>query len=457
MFGAPRGDARAGPGGVRADRRRPGGAFGVGIIGPMPKALGAPALSNRVRTLKPSATVAMGAKARQLVSQGKDVVSFALGEPDFDTPRRIKDAAIRALNEGQTHYTATLGPADARAAIAAKLEAENGIPGLTPEHVAISAGAKHALFSICHCVFDPPGPGEAACEAVIPVPAWVSYAPIVELAGGRVVEVPTTPEADFKATAAQIRGAITERTRLLVLNSPSNPCGTMYTERELREIAAVVAEAASGVAPGLLVLSDEIYEKIVYGGIPHFSIGSVPEIAGRTITLNGMSKAFAMTGWRVGYAACPGAFGATLIKSMGALQGQMTTNITSFVYPAIAVALAECAGEVEAMRQAFAGRARLTERLLNQIPGLRAPEPTGAFYMFPQVSDHFGKVTPRGRAIGSALDFAEALLEDKLVAVTPGEDFGGQGGEHVRVSFACSEAQIEEGLARIAAFVDGLR
>ncbi|MEZ6243807.1 MAG: pyridoxal phosphate-dependent aminotransferase [Phycisphaerales bacterium] len=423
----------------------------------MPETAGAPALSRRVRTLKPSATVAMGAKARQLKGEGKDVISFALGEPDFDTPKRIKDAAIKALNEGQTHYTATLGPPAAREAIAAKLRDENGIPDLGAEHIAISAGAKHALFTICHCLFDPPGAGEEAGEAIIPVPAWVSYAPIVELAGGRIVEVPTTPESDFKATAEQIRDAITERTRLLILNSPSNPCGTMYSEAELREIAAVVAEAAQNVAPQMVILSDEIYEKIIYGGIPHFSIGSVPEVSERTITLNGMSKAFAMTGWRVGYAACPGAFGAGLIKAMGALQGQMTTNITSFIYPAIPVALTQCADEVEAMRQAFAKRAELTERLLNQIPGVQAPKPTGAFYMFPRVSDHFGKVTPGGRAIGSALDFAESLLGERLVAVTPGEDFGGHGDEHVRISFACSEAQIEAGIARIAAFVADLR
>ncbi len=422
----------------------------------MPEIAGSPALSNRVRTLKPSATVAMGAKARALRTAGKDVISFALGEPDFDTPRRIKDAAIAALNAGQTHYTATLGTPEARQAIADKLSRENAIPGLSADHVAISAGAKHALYTIACCLFDQVPPGEAPGEAVIPVPAWVSYAPIVELAGGRVVEVPTSPGSDFKASPEQIRDAITPRTRLLVLNSPSNPCGTMYTEAELREIAAVVEEAASSVAPDITILSDEIYEKIIYGGIPHFSIGSVPGVAERTITVNGLSKAFAMTGWRVGYTACPGEFGARLIKAMGSLQGQMTTNITSFIYPAIRVALEECGDDAAAMRAAFAERAVLAKGLLDQIPGLDAPTPTGAFYMFPSVRAHFGKTSQGGRAIGSALDFAEALLEEKLVATTPGESFGGCGREHVRVSFACSDAQIREGLARVASFVEGL-
>ncbi len=427
------------------------------MIAAMPETTGAPALSKRVRTLKPSSTVAMGAKARAIKESGKDVISFALGEPDFDTPQRIKDAAIQALNEGQTHYSATLGTPEARGAIAAKLTGENGIRGLGGEHVAISAGAKHSLYTVANCLFDQAVPGEAPGEAVIPVPAWVSYAPIVELAGGRVVEVPTTPESDFKANAAQIRDAITPRTRLLVLNSPSNPCGTMYTEEELRDIAAVVEEAARTVAPNIVILSDEIYEKIVYGGIPHFSIGSIPGVAERTITVNGLSKAYAMTGWRVGYAACPGEFGTRLIKAMGALQGQMTTNITSFLYPAIPVALNECAAEVEAMRAAFAERAVLAARLLGEVHGLDAPKPTGAFYLFPRVSAHFGKASPGGRTLGSALDFAEALLEERLVATTPGEDFGGCADEHVRVSFACSEAQITEGISRIAAFVDSLR
>jgi aspartate aminotransferase len=289
------------------------------------------------------------------------------------------------------------------------------------------------------------------------VPAWVSYAPLAELAGGRIVEVPTTPDTDFKATAAQIRAAITPRSRILILNSPSNPCGTMYSESELRSIGAVVAEAAKSVAPDLVILSDEIYEKISYGGIPHFSIGSMPEIAERTITLNGLSKAYAMTGWRVGYTTTSGAWGLKFMKAMATLQGQMTTNITSFLYPAIRTALLECEADAQRMCGAFKERAALIHGRLTQIPGVRCPRPTGAFYVFPDVSAHFGKRSAKGMPINSALEFCEALLAEGLVAAVPGEDFGGCGRNHVRFSFACSEVQINRGMDRLAEFVKGLK
>lgn len=414
-------------------------------------------LAARVRTLKPSITVAFMNRAKAMQHAGKDVLSFAAGEPDFDTPREVKDAAIAALNAGQTKYMPTLGDPATRAAIALKLTRENGIPGVTPDHVAISAGGKHALYVAVHCLIDPPRPGEAPPEVVLPVPAWVSYAPICELAGGRVVEVPTTVASNFKATAAQIKSAITPRSRLLILNSPNNPCGTMYTEAELREIARVVADAAATIAPGLVVLSDEIYEKITYAGIPHFSIGSVPEIAERTITINGLSKAYAMTGWRAGYTGASGPWGKAFTGAMATLQGQMSTNITSFVYPAIRAALERCSGDVERMRRAFASRAGVIARRLDALPGIAAARPTGAFYAFPDISSHFGRTTRGGRRIASSLDFCEALLEEELTAFVPGEDFGGCGGKHCRISFACSEEQIERGMDRLAKFLGGLK
>jgi aspartate aminotransferase len=291
----------------------------------------------------------------------------------------------------------------------------------------------------------------------LPVPAWVSYRPIAQLAGAVVREIDSGPATDFKITPDQLRDAITPRSRLLVINSPSNPCGTMYSEAELRALAAVVAEMKD-VAPQLIILTDEIYEKIVYGEHAHFSIGSIPEVAERTLTVNGLSKAFAMTGWRIGYAAMPGEFGGALIKAMGTIQGQMTTNITSFNVPAIRCALtnADVQNDVERMRLAFAARGELTHRLLGGIPGVVCPKPTGAFYAFPDVSALLGKTSPGGRKLGTSLDLCEALLDEARVAFVPGEDFGGCGPEHVRISFACGEEQIERGLAAFGEFVSKL-
>lgn len=416
-----------------------------------------PSLSRRVTSLKPSATLAVGGRAKALIRQGADVVNFSLGEPDFPTPEPIRRAAEQALEAGQTRYMPTLGDPETRTTIAEKLTRENGIPGVTWEHVAISVGAKQSLYVACQCLLDETPAAGGANEVLLPVPSWVSYAPIAELAGGRVVPLPTTLESGFKITPEQLRRAITPRSRILMLNSPSNPCGTMYAEAELRALAAVVAEAAATVAPELVVITDEIYEKIVYGPARPFSIGSAPEVAERTITVNGMSKAFAMTGWRIGYAACPGEFGLRLMKAFDTLQGQMTNNITSFTYPAIRAALTECAEDVERMRRAFESRAELIYGLAEQIPGLRSARPQGAFYLFPDVSACFGKTSAGGRAIRSALDFADALLNEKHVAVVPGEDFGGVGERHVRFSFACSERDIERGMARVREFVEGLR
>ena len=412
-------------------------------------------LSSRVTNLKPSVTVAFTNRAKQLKAAGEDVLIFAAGEPDFDTPDVVKESAIRALREGQTKYVPTLGDKATRDAVAAKLTRDNAIPGLTGDHVGISAGGKHSLFLAMHCLIEPPSPDREPDEVLLPVPAWVSYRPIAELAGARVVEIPTGPENDFKMSADQLERAITTRSRVLVLNSPSNPCGTMYTERDLRDIADVVASKA-GIAPDLVVMSDEIYEKTAFGATPHFSIGAVPEIAERTVTLNGLSKAYAMTGWRIGYAAMPGEFGAGLIKSMGKLQGQMTTNITSFNYPAIRTALAECEGDVASMRDSFKQRAALIESLLAEIPGVHCPKPTGAFYVFPDISGLFGKTSPAGAKIDSAASLCEALLDEAGLAFVPGEDFGGCGGNHVRISYACSDDQIREGMSRLAGFVGAL-
>jgi aspartate aminotransferase len=423
-------------------------------------------ISRRVQALRPSATITFMNRAKVMQRQGIDVLSFAAGEPDFDTPHIIKEAAEKALEAGQTKYTPTFGDPETRAAIANKLIKENGIPTAeSGDLIAISPGGKASLFVSVHCLFDIPSRGEEPMECVLPVPTWVSYAPVVELAGGKVVEVPTSPKGDFKITPDQLRRAITPRSRLFIINSPNNPCGTMYTQAELRALAAVIDDAARTIAPNLVVLSDELYEKIVYGGIPHFSIGSVPAIAERTLTINGLSKAYAMTGWRIGYLAACGDFGKKFIAAMQSFQGAITTNITSFTYPAIRTALTQTAPEVEKMRQAFASRAAVIHRRMIKVPGIgaeRCPKPTGAFYVFPDISAFLGKTSPGGhgkpgRRLTTSLDFCEALLEEAHVAFVPGEDFGGCGKNHVRVSFACSEEQIEKGMDRFEGWVAGLR
>lgn len=417
-------------------------------------------LSRRVVDLKPSATIAVMNRAKDMQRQGIDVASFAAGEPDFDTPDPIKQTAIKALLAGQTKYMPTMGDPDTRKVIADKVTRENGIPGVTPDHVGISSGGKHALYTVCQCLFDFPRPGEQPDECLIPVPAWVSYMPLAELAGAKVVEIPTTVKTDFKMSPEQLRAALAasgKRARMLVLNSPSNPCGTMYSEAELRALGAVIAEAARTTCPDLVVLSDEIYEKIAYGGIKHFSIGAIPDIAERVITLNGLSKAYSMTGWRIGYTTTSGAWGLKFIKAMATLQGQMTTNITSFTYPAIRTAILECEADAQRFCAAFKNRAELIHTRLSRIPGVLCARPTGAFYAFPDVSAHFGKTSAGGKKIAAALDFCEALLAEQRVAAVPGEDFGGCGNNHIRLSFACSDDNINKGMDRLEAFINALK
>ncbi|MHC4218185.1 MAG: pyridoxal phosphate-dependent aminotransferase [Planctomycetota bacterium] len=391
-------------------------------------------LSQRVRNLKPSATFAVAALVRRLRDEGRDVIGFGTGEPDFDTPGNISEAAINSLRAGTTHYMPVAGEPLARQTIAEKLHRENGIT-CTPDDVVITVGGKHALYLVLHSLLDP---GDER-EVIVPTPAWVSYRPMVELAGGNVIEVPGALENDYKITPDQLERAITPRTAALMINSPSNPCGTMYTPDELRGLIEVVEPHDR-----ITILSDEIYEKLVYGEAQHFSPGSIPGVADRVVTINGLSKAYAMTGWRIGYA-CAGSVAKAMIK----LQGQMTSNITSFCYAAIVEALTNSDAPVEQMRRTFAERARLMHDRVQAMPGIRCPRPTGAFYVFPDVSAHIGKQSPKGRAIDSSSAFAEALVEEANVGVVPGAAFGGAGEGHVRLSFACSNDQIEEGCRRM--------
>ncbi|MFA9477647.1 pyridoxal phosphate-dependent aminotransferase [Phycisphaerales bacterium AB-hyl4] len=398
-------------------------------------------LSSRVQAIKPSATLAVTAKSKAMKAEGIDVVGFGAGEPDFDTPEHIKDAAKKALDDGVTKYQPTPGTPAARKAVADYMNQRFGY-SFGPEHVLISAGGKHALYLAFEALINP---GD---EVILPAPYWVSYPEQARLAGAVVREVPGSVGNDFKITPDQLAAAINERTKIVVITSPSNPTGTTYTRDELAALAEVIAKH-----PQVIVFSDEIYERLVYGDTTATSFASLNEqLAKRTVTFNCLSKTYSMTGWRIGFTIADPA----LIKAMAAMQGQMTSNITSFCYAAIPAALAGPQDEVENMRQAFEQRGTHMHQRISELSGVRCPKPTGAFYVFPDISEAaFGKTDPAGKAINSAADFAESLLEHAKVAVVPGEDFGAP--NHVRLSFATSLEQIDKGLDRIADYLSKLR
>ena len=391
-------------------------------------------LSDRAKSIPPSITLAISAQVKEMKAAGKNIIAFGAGEPDFDTPGTISQAAIDSLLSGVTHYMPSSGTLEARQAIANKLKTENNIK-CTEANISINSGAKMSINLALMAIIDP-GKNQ---EVVVPTPAWVSYKPMIELAGGTIVEVPTTVETCFKCSPEEIEAALTSNTKAIMLNTPSNPCGTMYTPEELKEIATMLESH-----PGICVLSDEIYDRLIYSDIEHLSLGSLPAIADRVITINGLSKTYAMTGWRIGYACAP----EHVAKAMNTLQSQITTSITSYCYATIPVAL-ELHDEVEAMRQIFAKRAALMFELIQKWPNVDCAEPTGAFYAFPKISYYFGKTSPAGTEITDAVNFTKALLDETMVAVVPGTDFGGCGPDHIRLSFACNEDQITEGVNKI--------
>ena len=400
-------------------------------------------VSSRIAAMTESATLAVGAKAAAARAKGHDVIAFAMGEPDFDTPSNIKHAAIAALEKGMTKYAPTPGDKLAREAIARKLTEENGIE-TSFEQVTVTEGAKHAIYMALQAIVEP-GRGD---EVLLPTPAWVSYKALVELAGAKCVEIAGSVENGFRITPTQLAAAVTPRTIGIVWNSPSNPCGIAYPASVVRALCDVLAKCDR-----IAVISDEIYEKLIYPeispGLVHFSPGSVATLRDRTITINGMSKSYAMTGWRIGYMAAPRSMASELIK----LQGQMTNSIPSFFYPAIVEALTNSAAGVESMRVKFASRARLMKAELDRVPGFVTVTPNAAFYAFPDVSAHFGKTTPAGVRIASAQGFADALLNEAHVAVVPGEDFGECARGNIRFSFACSDENIVKGIARVRGWV----
>ena len=414
-------------------------------------------LSRRVSGLKPSSTVVVMNKAKALLAQGVPVLNFSAGEPDFNSPEKAKEAAIAALRDNQTKYIAAAGDQQTRELIARIIGEQNKIPDVTADHVVITTGVKMALYITYQALFDVPATGTAPMEMLLPVPAWVSFAPMAELAGARVVEMDTRAETGFKITPEQLKQAITPRTRVLMLNSPSNPCSTMYTRTELEALGAVVAEAARTIAPDLCIVSDELYQHIVFGDVPFASIGSVPSVAERTITINGPGKSFAMTGWRLGWLSGSGEFGKQFAGAAIKLVGQSSTCVPPFELAGLRAALTECAAELEVLRKAFASRARVIHELLDAIPAVQVARPIGAFYAFPDLAAYLGKTTPSGKRVNTPAELAAVLLDEQLMAVVPGEDFGGVGRTSVRISFACSEDQIRKGMKRLRDFLLSLK
>ncbi|MDD7345951.1 pyridoxal phosphate-dependent aminotransferase [Helicobacter sp.] len=388
-----------------------------------------PTYAPRIQLLSESTTIAISSLARDLKAQGKDILSFSAGEPDFDTPKPIRDEAIRALNSGFTHYTAVGGIPELRKAICEKLERENGLH-YDPSEVIVSNGAKHSLFNVLQAL---------VCdgdEVIIPTPYWVSYPEIVTYCGGTNVFIPTDEKQNFKITPKQLKEAITPKTKILVLNSPSNPTGIVYSKEELEELAQILAGS------NIWVLSDEIYEKLVYDITFCSSAAISQDMLERTILINGLSKAVAMTGWRVGYVACKDK---QLIKYMDNLQSQCTSNVNSIAQKASVVALGkECVADIEEMRLAFKERMEVAYKLFNTLPGISLQKPQGAFYLFPNIQEI-------AKFKGDSMRFCQELLQSQGVALVPGSAFGKDG--YVRFSFACNTEQIQLGIERIARFI----
>ena len=391
-------------------------------------------VSERSKLVKPSVTLALAAKAQAMRAQGVDLVNFTAGEPDFDTPQRIKDAAVQALKKGMTKYTDVRGIEPLREAVAKKYLKEFALQ-YSKDEVLVSCGGKHALYNIFQATIDP---GD---EVIIPSPYWVSYSDMVLLAGGVPKLIPATEANGFRITPKELKGAMTSRTRAFVFNSPSNPTGAAYGFEEIQGLCRILEQH------NCLILSDDIYEKIVYDGFRFHSIVSVsPSLRERTIIFNSLSKTYAMTGWRIGYALGP----AAVISAAAKIQSQSTSNPTSFAQVAAIEALAGPQDEVQQMVGEFQKRRDLIVKRLKGMPGISCFNPQGAFYVFPNVGSLLGKKAGEFK-LASAGDFAEYLLQESRVLAVPGEDFGST--ENIRISYATSLEEIEKGCDRIEAAI----
>jgi aspartate aminotransferase len=387
-------------------------------------------LSDRINNLPVSQTLAMAAKARELREQGKDIISLSLGEPDFNTPDFIKDAAIQAINENYNSYTPVNGYGELREAICRKFKRDNNLD-YNINQIVVSTGAKQSIANVAMVLLNP---GD---EVILPAPYWVSYSAIATLAEAKYVEIPTSIETDFKITPEQLEAAITPKTKMLFFNSPNNPSGTVYTEAEYRALAEVLEKH-----PDIYILSDEIYEHINYGA-PNFSFAAIESMYDRTITVNGVAKAFAMTGWRIGYIGAP----EWIAKACNKMQGQITSGANCIAQRATITALDAPVENIQYMVDEFNKRRDLVLDLLGNIEGIKTNVAKGAFYVFPDVSYYFGK-TIDGQSVENASDFAMLLLEKANVATVTGDAFGAP--NCIRISYAASQEELKEAIRRIA-------
>ena len=394
-------------------------------------------LASRVAKIKPSETLAITAKANALRAQGRDVIGFGAGEPDFDTPVNIKAAAIKAIEAGFTKYTAVGGTDELKDAIIAKLKRDNGLE-YKRSQIVVSCGAKHTLYNLAQSLFEP---GD---EVIIPAPYWVSYPDIVVLAGATPMILNTSEKDGFKIKPEQLKSAITSRTRALIINSPSNPTGAVYSQEELAALAKVLLDK------DILIITDDIYEKILYTEFPFANMASVErKLKDRTIVVNGVSKAYAMTGWRIGYAAGP----EEIVAAVSKIQSQNTSNPASISQKAALEALDGDQSAVGMMAGEFQKRRNVIVQALNDIPGVKCLLPDGAFYVFPNVSELFGR-SYKARKITNSTQLIDYLLDVANVAAVPGAAFGSD--DHIRLSYATSLNNIEKGLKRIKEAISGL-
>ncbi|WP_179317336.1 pyridoxal phosphate-dependent aminotransferase [Winogradskyella undariae] len=386
-------------------------------------------LSDRINNLATSATLAMAAKARELRAEGKDIIGLSLGEPDFNTPDFIKDAAIEAINQNYNSYTPVDGYVELKEAIITKFKRDNNLSYTLPQ-IVVSTGAKQSLANIASVMIN------AGDEVILPCPYWVSYSDIVKLSDGVPVEVTTSIDNDFKMTAEQLEAAITPKTKMIWYSSPCNPSGSVYSKEELRALADVLKKY-----PNIYIVSDEIYEHINFKG-GHFSMAEFEDMYDRTITVNGVSKAFAMTGWRIGYIGAPD----WIARACNKMQGQITSGANCIAQRAVIKALEAEPSSIKYMVDEFKERRQLILSLLSEIDGFKTNEPEGAFYVFPNISSYFGK-TIKGKTINNASDFSLFLLEEALVATVTGEAFGNK--DCIRISYAASQDEIKEAIKRI--------
>ncbi len=386
-------------------------------------------LSNRIKSLPVSQTLAMAAKARELKNAGKDIISLSLGEPDFNTPDFIKNAAIEAINQDYNSYTPVDGYAELKDAICAKFKRDNNLE-YTPSQIVVSTGAKQSIANIAQVLLNP---GD---EVILPAPYWVSYSAIATLCEAKFVEIPSSIDNDFKITPEQLEAVITPKTKMIFFNSPNNPSGSIYSEEEYRALAAVLEKH-----PQIYILSDEIYEHINYGS-KLFSFAAIESMFDRTITVNGLAKAFAMTGWRIGYIGAP----EWIAKACTKMQGQITSGTNCIAQRAAITAVSADPSEIKYMVDEFKNRRDLVLQLLGEIEGFKLNVPEGAFYVFPDISAFFGK-TLKGKEINNANDFSMFLLEEANVATVTGDAFGAP--NCIRMSYAASELQLREAIKRI--------